>query len=132
MTRSEVFQLNAALAKESKSAGKMQTSAKLTLNAQQLTASPIAVPAGYDDRKDVLHVARFLGGASCSAQALWLRARDVLGPNGVTPLGKFLIATSRSNIISNQKIIGSTNCNYKYTMKQNVIFMFKISSSLRM
>jgi hypothetical protein len=128
MTRSEVFQLNAALAKESKSAGKMQTSAKLTLNAQQLTASPIAVPAGYDDRKDVLHVARFLGGASCSAQALWLRARDVLGPNGVTPLGKFLIATSRSN----QKIIGSTNCNYKYTMKQNVIFMFKISSSLRM
>jgi hypothetical protein len=89
MTRSEIFQLNAALAKESKSAGKMQTSAKLTLNAQQLAASPVAVPAGYDDRKDVLHVARFLGGASCSAQALWLRARDTLGPNGVVPLGKY-------------------------------------------
>jgi hypothetical protein len=91
MSRSDIFQLNAALAKESKSAGKMQTSAKLTLNAQQLAASPVAVPAGYDDRKDVLHVARFLGGASCSAQALWLRARDILGPNGVVPLGNKLL-----------------------------------------
>jgi hypothetical protein len=91
MSRSDIFQLNAALAKESKSAGKMQTSAKLTLNAQQLAASPVAVPAGYDDRKDVLHVARFLGGASCSAQALWLRARDILGPNGVVPLGNTML-----------------------------------------
>jgi hypothetical protein len=87
MTRSEVFQLNAALVKESKVTGKLQTSAKLTMNAQQLAANPIAVAAGFDDRKEVLHQARFLGGASCSAQALWLRARDILGPNGVMPLG---------------------------------------------
>jgi hypothetical protein len=95
MPRSEVFQLNAALVKESKAANKLQTSAKLTLNAQQLTANPVLIAAGHDDRKDVLHPARFLGGASCSAQALWLRARDALGPNGVLPLGKnncFLIS----------------------------------------
>jgi hypothetical protein len=86
--RSEVFQLNAALVKESKAANKLQTSAKLTLNAHQLTANPVLIEAGHDDRKDVLHPARFLGGASCSAQALWLSARDALGPNGFLPLGK--------------------------------------------
>jgi hypothetical protein len=46
MTRSEIFLLNTALIKESKVTGKLQTSAKLTLNAQQLAASPVAVPAG--------------------------------------------------------------------------------------
>jgi hypothetical protein len=84
-----VFQLNAALVRESKMTSKMQTSARLTLNAQQLAANPTLVQAGHDDRKDVLHPARFLGGASCSAQALWLRARELLGPNGVTALGEF-------------------------------------------
>jgi hypothetical protein len=64
MTRSEIFLLNTALIKESKVTGKLQTSVKLTLNAQQLAANPVAVPAGYDDRKEVLHQARFLGGAS--------------------------------------------------------------------
>jgi hypothetical protein len=49
----------------------------------------VLIPAGTDDRKSNLHMARFLGGASCSAQALWLMARDVLGPNGVTPLGNY-------------------------------------------
>jgi hypothetical protein len=91
MSRSEIFQLNAALVKESKVTEKLNTSAKLTINAQQLAANPVAVTAGFDDRKEVLHNARFLGGASCSAQAMWLRAREVLGPNGVMPLGKKLL-----------------------------------------
>jgi hypothetical protein len=55
-----VFQLNAALVRESKTTSKMQTSARLTLNAQQLAANPTLVQAGHDDRKDVLHPARFL------------------------------------------------------------------------
>jgi hypothetical protein len=96
MSRSEIFQLNAALVKESKVTEKLNTSAKLTINAQQLAANPTAIQAGFDDRKEVLHTARFLGGASCSAQALWLRAREILGPNGVTLLGK-------------QKLLNTTN-----------------------
>jgi hypothetical protein len=36
LSRSEIFQLNTAMLKESKVAGKLQTNTKLTLNAQQL------------------------------------------------------------------------------------------------
>jgi hypothetical protein len=89
LSRSEIFQLNTAVLKESKVAGKLQTNAKLTMNAQQLVANPATIPGGLDDRKSVLHPARFLGGASCSAQELWLKAREYLGLNGVTPLGNY-------------------------------------------
>jgi hypothetical protein len=89
MSRSEIFQLNSAMMKESKVAQKLQTNARLTLNAQQLVANPVWVQAGPDDRKNVLHKARFLGGTSCSAQALWLQAREELGMNGVLPIGNY-------------------------------------------
>jgi len=89
LSEDHLFQLNSALARESKLSGRMQVSAKLTFNAQQLVTSPVAVPAGLDDRRDHLHAARFLGGASCSAQALWLKAREVLGAKGVVALGNY-------------------------------------------
>jgi hypothetical protein len=89
LPRSEIFQLNAALVKENKTASRIQTNAKLMMNAQQLEKSPTQVEPGYDDRKRVLHKARFLGGASCTAQQLWLQAREVLGPKGVLPLGNY-------------------------------------------
>jgi len=84
-----LFQLNTALAKESKIAGKMHASARLAVNAQQIISSPTRVPAGLDDRGENLHLARFLGGASCSAQSLWLKARKALGPKGSIPLGNY-------------------------------------------
>jgi hypothetical protein len=71
LPRSKIFQLNAALVKENKSASRIQTNAKLMMNAQQLEKNPVQVEPGYDDRKRVLHKARFLGGASCTAQKLW-------------------------------------------------------------
>jgi hypothetical protein len=89
LPRSEIFQLNAALVQESKAAAKIQANAKLLLNAQQLEKNPVKVEAGWDDRKRMLHPARFLGGASCSSQQLWLQAREVLGPHGVLPLGNY-------------------------------------------
>jgi hypothetical protein len=89
LSRAEIFMLNSAFLKESKVAGKLQANARLTQNAQHIVNSPIAVPAGTDDRKDRLHCARFLGGASCSAQALWLQAREFLGPKGVTAIGNY-------------------------------------------
>jgi len=86
---SVIFQLNEALAREAKMNSKMSVSARLTSNAQQLVLNPVGVPAGSDDRKNCLHPARFLGGACCSAQHLWLQARDVLGVNGVTAIGNY-------------------------------------------
>jgi hypothetical protein len=89
LSRTEIFQLNSAFLKESKVAGKLQANAKLTMNAQQLINNPVIIPGGTDDRKDRLHCARFLGGASCSAQTMWLQAREFLGPKGVTPIGNY-------------------------------------------
>jgi hypothetical protein len=90
LPRSDIFELNAAIMKENKTAGKIQTNAKLMLNAQNLEKNPVRVEAGLDDRKMLLHNARFtLGGASCSAQQLWLQAREVLGPKGILPLGNY-------------------------------------------
>jgi hypothetical protein len=89
LPRSEIFQLNAALVQESKTVAKIQANAKLLLNAQQLEKNPVRGEAGWDDRKKVLDSARFLGGASCSSQQLWLQAREVLGPHGVLPLGNY-------------------------------------------
>jgi hypothetical protein len=86
---STMLQLNAALAKESKSAEKLSVSARLTHNAQKLQAAPVEVRAGWDDRKELLHDSRFLGGASCSGQYMWLRAREVLGEKGVLPIGNY-------------------------------------------
>jgi hypothetical protein len=84
-----LLQLNAELAKESKSAEKLTVNAWLTQNAQKLAAAPAEVKAGWDDRKEMLHEARFLGGASCSGQYMWMRAREILGPKGVVPIGNY-------------------------------------------
>jgi hypothetical protein len=89
LSRSEIFQLNAALVKESKNASKIQTNAKLLMNAQQLEKNLEWIEPGWDDRKKMLHRARFLGGASCTAQQLWLEAREVLGRNGIMALGNY-------------------------------------------
>jgi hypothetical protein len=101
MSRSEILQLNAALVKESKAAEKLQANARLTLNAQHLAANPVQLPAGPDDRKMILHKARFLGGVSCSAQSLWLMAREEIGPHGVTPLGRYAFCKYNIRIIHN-------------------------------
>lgn len=86
---SAMFQLNRALAEDSKSSAKLSVSARLTHNARALVEKPIVIEAGTDNRKSRLHAARFLGGASCSGQELWLLARRILGDKGVKPLGNY-------------------------------------------
>lgn len=84
-----LFQLNAARAKESKAAEKLSASAKLTANAKRLALSPTWVAGSKDDRKTILHPARFLSGPSCSAQYLWLQAREIVGTAGSIALGNY-------------------------------------------
>ncbi len=86
---SAVFQLNAALEKNSKHTAKMSTNTRLVSNAQKVARTPARVEAGRDNRRDILHPARFLGGTSCSNVELWLHARRTLGDNGVVPLGNY-------------------------------------------
>ena len=86
---SAALQLNAALQKESKTVGKLSTNAKLSQNMQKLLQMPLKIEGGTDNRKNQLHPARFLGGASCSKQDMWLLARRVLGDKGVAPIGNY-------------------------------------------
>jgi len=87
LSEEHLFQLNSALARETKHAGRMQASARLTGNLQQLLANPTLVPGGYDDRRDHIHPSRFLGGVCASAADMWLRARETIGSEGVLAVG---------------------------------------------
>ncbi len=86
---SAIFQLNSALAKEDKLKAKLSVNSRLASNAKKLAESPALVKEGRDNRRDILHPARFLGGASCPNTSLWLEARRILGDKGVTPLGNY-------------------------------------------
>ena len=59
-----IFQLNTALAKENKVAEKLGVNSRLAKNSKKIAKHPSIVERGPDNRKDVLHPARFLGGAS--------------------------------------------------------------------
>lgn len=84
-----MFQLNNALSKEKKSSEKLGTNTRLAHNAQRLAKSPETVERGLDNRRDILHPARFLGGASSSLGDQWLEARRVIGEAGVPALGNY-------------------------------------------
>ena len=60
---------------------------KLLSNRDNLKAS--WVDGGEDNRLDIIHKARFLPGAVCSAQKLWLTARDFVGAKGPAPLSSY-------------------------------------------
>jgi hypothetical protein len=57
-----------------------------------LSSTSTQVKAGQDNRWTVLHPARFLPGAACSAAKLWLAAREVIGLTGPPPLGNYDLA----------------------------------------
>ena len=88
-----MFQLNAALGKEKKTTERLGVNTKLTHNAKQLAKHPISVERARDNRREVLHPARFLGGASSSLGDQWLEARRVIGEAGVTALGNYDLDT---------------------------------------
>jgi hypothetical protein len=54
-----------------------------------LRDNPTVVVGGPDDRSQVLHPARFLGGAACSAKKLWREAREVIPLEGIPPLSNY-------------------------------------------
>jgi hypothetical protein len=56
---------------------------------ESLRDNPTAVTQGVDDRSQVLHPARFLGGAACSAKKLWREAREVIPLEGIPPLSNY-------------------------------------------
>ena len=86
---SAMFQLNTALLKEKKTTEKLGTNTKLTHNAKKLAKNPVMFERGGDNRRDILHPARFLGGACSSLADQWTEARRVIGEAGVTAVGNY-------------------------------------------
>ncbi len=86
---STLLQLNEALVKDLKSIKKLDPEAKLALNAEECCSNPVSVPSGLDNRRDVLHQARFLGGVISSHQLVWQKAREVIGLDGIPALGGY-------------------------------------------
>jgi len=54
-----------------------------------LRENPTTVQSGLDDRSQVLHAARFLGGAACPAKKLWRDAREAMPMEGYPPLANY-------------------------------------------
>jgi hypothetical protein len=65
---------------------------KMAKNLEKLRSNPVTVPEGLDDRINILHCGRFLGGAVTSGTGLWLMARKVIGLEGLTPLANYDLA----------------------------------------
>ena len=86
---SAIFQLSNALTKSSKLQDKMTISSRLALNADNSRKNPVQVASGLDNRRDMLHEGRFLGGAGCSMTDMWTRGKEVVGPKGPKPLGNY-------------------------------------------
>jgi hypothetical protein len=66
---------------------------KMAKALENLRSHPTVVHTAADDRIDLLHPARFLGGAVCSSKKLWLAAREVIGLDGVIPLSSYDMST---------------------------------------
>ena len=66
---------------------------KLAGNRETLMSNKIQVKAWEDDRWTMLHEARFLPGAACSAAKLWLRGREVLGLSGQAAVSVYDMAS---------------------------------------
>ena len=84
---SAMFQLNSALQKERKNTEKLGVNARLAQNAKKAVACPATIASGLDNRRDLLHKARFLGGACSSLTDQWAAARAAIGETGVVALG---------------------------------------------
>ena len=89
MPLSAMFMLNNALAKEKKTTERLGVNTKLAQNAKNLARNPDQVNKGADNRRDILHPARFLGGASCALTELGAEARRSIGEAGVLPIGNY-------------------------------------------
>jgi hypothetical protein len=66
---------------------------KIAKALESLRSHPVVLPTAADDRVELLHKARFLGGTVCSSKKLWLAARDIIGLEGIVPLSSYDMAT---------------------------------------
>jgi hypothetical protein len=82
-----LIRLDKKLEGSAKSAKKLTE--KLSKNLDKIKKFPKKVPAGEDNRADILHEARFLGGHTCGHTEIWLQARKQIGLTGLDPISRY-------------------------------------------
>jgi hypothetical protein len=83
----ELIRLDNKLESNSKSTKKLTE--KLAKNLDKLKKTPTKVEAGEDNRSNILHSARFLGGHTCCNSEIWLNARKTIGLTGLEPVSRY-------------------------------------------
>jgi len=83
----ELIRLDNKLEANGKSSKKLTE--KLAKNLEKLKKNPTKIEAGEDNRSDVLHSARFLGGHTCRNSEIWLKARQKIGLTGLEPVSRY-------------------------------------------
>ena len=58
-------------------------------NLEKVKKNPKKVERGLDNRADILHDARFLGGHICKNSEIWLKAREKIGIFGIDPISRY-------------------------------------------
>ncbi len=86
-TFDQLIRMNTMLEKSNKSSRKLTE--KLARNLDYTKQHPVPIHAGTDNRSDILHDARFLGGHVCKHTDIWLRARNLLGLQGPDPVSRY-------------------------------------------
>ena len=66
---------------------------RLYNNREALASATQVVEGGLDNRVDILHPARVLPGATCTAAKMWLHARSILGSSGHVPVSTYDMAS---------------------------------------
>jgi len=89
MDPNHIFLFHSALTRDRKITAKLSVSARLAQNAKKVANTPVTVAGGLDNRRDILHPARYLGGANCSNIEQWLKAKQVIGESGTTAVGNY-------------------------------------------
>ena len=84
---SELFKLDNKL--ESHGKGGKKLTDKMAKNLEKIKINPKKVEKGLDNRADIIHESRFLGGHICKNSDIWLKAREKIGIFGLDPISRY-------------------------------------------
>jgi hypothetical protein len=84
---SELFKLDNKLEAHGKGGKKLTD--KMAKNLEKIKKNPKKVEKGVDNRADILHEGRFLGGHICKNSEIWLKAREKIGIFGLEPISRY-------------------------------------------
>ena len=87
LSLTELIRLDNKLESGGKSGKKLTE--KLANNLEKLKKYPKKIEAGEDNRSDIIHSSRFLGGHVCKNSEIWLKARKHLGISGLDPISRY-------------------------------------------